>query len=671
MVYQRTVYVAKTLIIILLFSLSVFANPSLIPQENAELAFTKSNQTLGNARTFGLAIADIDLDNDNDVFISNYNGASKLWLNDGNGVFSASAQSFNTSEVHDADMSDLNGDSYPDIFLVSHVTPGKVYFNTGTGFFIDSGQNIGSANDAPQTIQLEDIDGDGDTDALIYNLNGPNRIWLNNGEGIFTMMTIDYGGSDSNGLKLADFNGDSFPDLLICLRTQQNQLWINDGHGNFSNSGQELGGDVNDTTINDIDGDGDNDIISVGNNISIWLNQNNTGVFEVGENIEQAALECCLLDADSDGDFELITSHIVNGNLLWLNDGSGSFTSVGAIFGNARVLSIECGDLDGDNDYDVVFGQLEGTGGNSIYFNETTQTVTDYDGNIYKTIKISNQIWMTENLRSTHYSDGTPIQNFVYNNDTTNVRTYGRLYRWAAAMRNASSSNLNPSQVQGASPEGWHIPSDAEWQELINYLGGESVAGGKLKETGFLHWNSANTGATNESGFNALPTGWFDFTGNFMGIGDGCFFRTATAPNSYAAYCRELRNSNASITKVNLHPNDATPIRCVKNAESTKVENLNKEIPAKFVLLKNYPNPFNSSTQIEFTLTKPSNVSLKIFDITGRNIKALLNKHISTGTHTIAWNGKDNFNRNVSTGVYFYQITSSSFSETKKMIFLK
>lgn len=196
---------------------------------------------------------------------------------------------------------------------------------------------------------------------------------------------------------------------------------------------------------------------------------------------------------------------------------------------------------------------------------EESEPVTDYDGNVYKTVKISNQIWMAENLRSTHYSDGTPIPNFVYNNDTTNIKTYGRLYTWSAAMRNSPSSNSNPSRVQGASPTGWHIPSEAEWQELINNLGGESIAGGKLKEAGYLHWVKPNTGATNESKFNALPAGWKDFTGEFGGLGQGNLFRTSTAQNPYEVYARELGSNSASIPRGGIHPDDAIPIRCVKN----------------------------------------------------------------------------------------------------------
>jgi uncharacterized protein (TIGR02145 family) len=196
---------------------------------------------------------------------------------------------------------------------------------------------------------------------------------------------------------------------------------------------------------------------------------------------------------------------------------------------------------------------------------EESQPVTDIDGNTYQTIKIGNQIWMAENLKTQHYSDGTPIESYAYNNDTTNVRTYGRLYGWAESMRSAKSSNSIPSGVQGASPAGWHIPSNAEWQVLIDNLGGEAIAGGKLKEAGTSHWTSSNAGATNESKFTLLPAGWFDFTGEFRRIGEWVFMRTSTSPGSYSVYARVFKSNLTSASSGDLHPDDAIPIRCVKD----------------------------------------------------------------------------------------------------------
>lgn len=193
------------------------------------------------------------------------------------------------------------------------------------------------------------------------------------------------------------------------------------------------------------------------------------------------------------------------------------------------------------------------------------ETVTDNDGNVYATVVIGDQTWLAENLRSTHYSDGSPLESFVMDNDEANAATYGRLYSWEAAMRGDSGSEGDSREIQGASPEGWHIPSAEEWIKLINYLGGDAVAGGHLKEKGFDHWLEPNTGADDKTGFGALPTGWFDFSGVFKGLGEKSFLRSSTSPGAGGGYAWELNGTSASISRVFLHPADAIPIRCIKN----------------------------------------------------------------------------------------------------------
>lgn len=142
----------------------------------------------------------------------------------------------------------------------------------------------------------------------------------------------------------------------------------------------------------------------------------------------------------------------------------------------------------------------------------TPASVTDCDGNIYHTVTIGTQVWMVENLRTTKYRDCTPIANVTDNsawaslstgaycdfeNDANNVATYGRLYNGYTVL---NSHNL--------APQGWHIPTDAEWETLRTFLcqcTGAGNAGGKLKEAGLTHWLSPNTGADNSSGFTGLP----------------------------------------------------------------------------------------------------------------------------------------------------------------------
>lgn len=191
------------------------------------------------------------------------------------------------------------------------------------------------------------------------------------------------------------------------------------------------------------------------------------------------------------------------------------------------------------------------------------------DGNHYKVVKIGNQIWMAENLRylPNVVGDGvssitTPIY-YVYGYDgtdinaakaTSNYTTYGVLYNWPAAMTGC--------------PTGWHLPSDDEWTELINYLGGKSVAGGKLKETGTKHWNSPNTGATNEMGFTALPGGSRrkDIS-KFFNIGYFGYWWSSTSVeiNSSNAWSRTLYYNDATVFGLGYEKSHGFSVRCVKD----------------------------------------------------------------------------------------------------------
>jgi uncharacterized protein (TIGR02145 family) len=171
------------------------------------------------------------------------------------------------------------------------------------------------------------------------------------------------------------------------------------------------------------------------------------------------------------------------------------------------------------------------------------ETVTDFDGNVYNTVTIGNQVWLKENLKSLHYSDGTLIPDVVsYNDSDSLAELYGRLYTWDAAMGNSTEEG-----AQGIAPDGWHIPSDVEWKELENFLGGASVAGGKMKTTGTEHWASPNTGADNSSGFSGLPAGEFDshYSPNiFQLLNTHAVFWTSTEINSTKARERYLSYDN-------------------------------------------------------------------------------------------------------------------------------
>lgn len=206
---------------------------------------------------------------------------------------------------------------------------------------------------------------------------------------------------------------------------------------------------------------------------------------------------------------------------------------------------------------------------------------TDGDANNYPVVKIGTQTWMAENLKYLPAvvgpgtgSSKTPYY-YVYGYDgtvvatakaTANYTTYGVLYNWPAAMAGSASSTANPSGVKGVCPTGWHLPSNAEWTELVDYLGGASVAGGKLKEIGTTHWVIPIVGATNETGFTALPGGVRLVNGNFLNIGNSTgWWSTTESDATYAWYHGILTNSSALNSSSYGYKRGGMSVRCVRD----------------------------------------------------------------------------------------------------------
>lgn len=216
----------------------------------------------------------------------------------------------------------------------------------------------------------------------------------------------------------------------------------------------------------------------------------------------------------------------------------------------------------------------------------TNEYVFDYDGNVYGIVQIGNQIWMAANLKTTHYADGTAISlvtdNTVWadlvdnntddaycyynNNSSGEADTYGALYTWAAAMNGAASSTANPSGIQGACPDGWHLPSDAEWTEMDNFIasdGHSDQEGATLKST--TGWNSDGNG-TNIYGFDALPGGIrLRDTGSFFGEGDIIYYLSSTETDSELIYHRNLSYTNSVLGRGNYYKSGGFYIRCIKD----------------------------------------------------------------------------------------------------------
>ena len=196
-------------------------------------------------------------------------------------------------------------------------------------------------------------------------------------------------------------------------------------------------------------------------------------------------------------------------------------------------------------------------------------SIKDIDGNVYNTVQIGNQVWMKQNLKTSSYNDGMVIPNVTnnidwsaltsgawsyYNNDENyKLLLYGKLYNWYAV----ETGNLCPT--------GWHVPTDEDWTTLTDTLGGEVIAGGKLKEVGTVHWNSPNTGATDEVGFTGLPGGLRSDSGSFFGIRGGGFWWSATPYDSYYSWDRLLDYSLAGVGRGSSDKRNGFSVRCLRD----------------------------------------------------------------------------------------------------------
>ena len=217
---------------------------------------------------------------------------------------------------------------------------------------------------------------------------------------------------------------------------------------------------------------------------------------------------------------------------------------------------------------------------NTCSKDDEPETVTDASGNVYDTFVVNGKVWMKSNLRTTEYSDGSGILILLYDDvewasagpactiyqsdiagldsDGSMVSTYGMLYNWYAVTASP-----------GLCPTGWRVATEDDWDELIDQLGGELVAGGKLKSkrtdpAEHPRWDSPNTGATNEKGFNGLPSGYRSSIGEFYGLGFSTYFWCPSEYDPSFGVCYFLTSEDATMEKYYKRKRSGYTVRCVK-----------------------------------------------------------------------------------------------------------
>jgi len=189
------------------------------------------------------------------------------------------------------------------------------------------------------------------------------------------------------------------------------------------------------------------------------------------------------------------------------------------------------------------------------------------DEKTYATVQIGDQCWMAENLNigemingSENMTDNGIIEKYCYDNDPANCETYGGLYQWNEMMEYTTTPG-----TQGICPSGWHLPTDGEWSVLTDFLGGESIAGGKMKETGTTHWSSPNTGATNESGFTALPGGIRSSDSHYYYLTQKAYYWSSNEYDSSGAWRRTLHRDTEEVSRNHQNKGDGFSVRCVQD----------------------------------------------------------------------------------------------------------
>jgi uncharacterized protein (TIGR02145 family) len=215
------------------------------------------------------------------------------------------------------------------------------------------------------------------------------------------------------------------------------------------------------------------------------------------------------------------------------------------------------------------------TYGSDKTFTTAPTTLSDNDGNNYNAIEIGTQVWMKENLKTTKFNDNFLVPLVTdnttwaglkspgycwYNNDETGYKSvYGALYNWYT-VDDASNGHKN------VCPLGWHVPNDAEWTTLTNYLGGASIAGGKMKESGTAHWGTPNTDADNSSGFTALPGGYRKRDGtSYLDNGYYGYWWSTSVYGVVLSWYRQLSYNNSNAEQTMTYNSEGISIRCVKD----------------------------------------------------------------------------------------------------------